>query len=165
MTRRVQAGILAAIALGAAVWMWRNAGTADERHVRQRLEALAAELNAGVAGELDAPARAGRIGQFFTPDVVIELGQGSPPIHGRDTVIGMALRLQPRTAAFDLEVTDVNVEMLDAGRAETTFTAVIRRRSVVSAEESLDAREFSAELEKRDGDWRLARVVAIDTLR
>lgn len=165
MTRRVQAGLIGAIVLAGAVWMWRSAASPDERQVRRRLEEVAAELNAGATGDFDAVTRAGRIGQFFTPEVVVELGQGSPPIHGRDTLIGMAMRLQPRTAAFDLELTDINVELLEGGRAESTFTAVIRRRSVVSGEESLDAREFSAELEKLDGEWRIARVIAIDTLR
>lgn len=153
------------VVMGAALWIWRGSVATDERQVRHRLEELAGELNAGASGDLAGAARAGRIGQFFTPDVVVELGQGSPPIHGRDTLMGMAMRLQPRTAAFDLEVTDVTVQMLDPNHAEGTFTAVIRRRSVVSGEESLDAREFSADFDKSDGTWRISRVVAIDTLR
>ena len=46
-----------------------------------------------------------------------------------------------------------------------TFTAVIRRRSLESGEESIDAREFGAEVVRDGGRWRVSRVVAIDTLR
>jgi hypothetical protein len=164
MTRRVWL-VLAAVAIALAAWAWRTAATPDERQVRQRIEELAAELNAGASGALEGAARAERIGRYFVPEVVVELGQGSAPIHGRDTLTGMVARLQPRTAAFDLEVTDVNVEIPEPGHAEASFTAVIRRRSIVSNDESLDAREFSAELEKHGGEWQIARVVAIDTLR
>jgi hypothetical protein len=110
-------------------------------------------------------ARAARLGQFFTEDVVIELGRGSQPIHGRETLMGMAARLQPRTAAFTLALNDVGVLLLEEARAEATLTALIRRRNGTAGEESLDAREFSAELQNTDGEWRVSRVVAVDTLR
>jgi hypothetical protein len=43
-----------------------------------------------------------------------------------------------------------------------TFTALFRQ---LSGEKSIDAREFSAEVVRTDGRWRVSRVVAIDTLR
>ena len=129
------------------------------------IENLATEFNSSTGDGLGLIARAAHIGESFTPDVVIELGQGSPPIHGRETLMGMASRLQPRTAAFVLELDDVNVELKDPEHADVTFTALIRRRSVVSGEESIDAREFAAEAVRVDRRWRVSRVVAIDTLR
>jgi hypothetical protein len=165
MSRRTQAGLLAAVALAAlGLWIWRNAATPAERDIRRRLDEFTREFNASTTDGLGTVARAGRIGQFFTPDVVVELGQGSPPIHGRETLMGMSARLQARTAAFVLELSDVSVDIHDATRADVTFTAVIRRRSG-AGEESLDAREFAAELRHVEGNWRVARLVAIDTLR
>ena len=38
--------------------------------------------------------------RIIHPGCRSELGQGSPPIQGRETLMGMATRLQPRTAAF-----------------------------------------------------------------
>jgi hypothetical protein len=167
MSRRAWVGAISvAVALIAAYLTWRAIGSHDEREIRTRLEELAAEFNASTTDGLGTVARAARIGQFFTSDVVVELGQGSPPIHGRETLIGMAARLQPRTAAFVVELKDINVQLLEADRAEAALTLVIRRRSIASGEESFDAREFSADLRKDDeGRWRLGRVVAIDTLR
>ena len=166
MSRRAQFGVLAAIAVaGAALWVWSNASSIEEREIRRQFADFTADFNAGSSDGLDAVIRAARIGQFFTEDVVVELGQGSPAIHGRDTLVGMAARLQPRTAAFVLELTDLTADVHDGGRAEVTFTAVIRRRSVGSGEESLDAREFSADMRHVGGQWRVSRLVAIDTLR
>jgi hypothetical protein len=166
MSKRAQAGVVAIVVVGLATfWIWRAFGTPAEREIRQRLHGLAAEFNEATTDGLGTVARAARIGQFFTPDVVVELGQGSPPIHGRETLMGMAARLQPRTAAFEVELSDLNVALHGDDRAEVALTMVIRRRSMTSGDESLDAREFSTELQRLDGDWRISRVVAIDTLR
>lgn len=166
MTRKVQ--IVTAVAIAAVVvgwWVWRQSGSSPEREVRTLLDHLAVEFNASTTDGLGTVARAARLGDFFSPDVVVEFGQGSPPIHGRETLIGMAARLQPRTAAFELEFDDVNVELAGESRGEVTLTAVIRRRSITSGEESIDAREFAAEVIKTGGRWRISRVVAVDTLR
>jgi hypothetical protein len=166
MTARVRTGLLvAAVVGGLAFLIWRLSSPPAEREIRARLTAFVEDFNASTTDGLGTVARAARLGQFFTPDVVVEFGQGSPPIHGRETLMGMAARLQPRTAAFVLELDDVTVELLDESRADVTMTALIRRRSFHSGDESIDAREFSAEFRHTDGQWRVSRVVAIDTLR
>ena len=165
MRNGARIGILAAVLIVAAgAWWWTRSGTPDERAIRGRLTALADEINGGTTDGLGTVARAARLGDFFAPDVVVELGQGSPPIQGRETLMGMAARLQPRTAAFEVTLKDINVEVVQDA-AEATFTALISRRSLSSGEQSLDAREFSAALRKTQGTWRIYRVVAVDTLR
>ena len=164
MSRRIQIAVAVVLVAGAALWWWRG-GSSAEREIRGVFANFAAEFNSGASDGLGLVARAAHIGQSFTPDVVVELGQGSPPIQGREILMGMASRLQPRTAAFVLELDDVNVELKDQTHADVTFTALIRRRSVASGEESIDAREFAAEVVHFDGRWRVSRVVAIDTLR
>lgn len=157
---------IAAIALSAVgVWMWRTVAPPEEREIRRRLTDLVDEVNTGTTDGLGTVARAARIGQFFSPDVVVELGQGTAPIHGRETLMGMSARLQPRTAAFIMELEDVNVELIESQRGEVTLTLVIRRRGFGTGEESIDAREFSVELEQEAGAWRVSRVTAIDTFR
>ena len=145
-----------------ALWWWKG-GSSAEREVRALFDGFAREFNSerptASACSRGRPHRRA----FFTPDVVIELGQGSPPIQGRETLMGMASRLQPRTSAFVLEFDDVNVEFQDADHGEVTFTALIRRRSQASGEESIDAREFAAESSGQAGVAG-QRVVAVDTL-
>jgi len=158
--------IIAAVTVmcAAGLWWWRSASP-DEREVRRLFEDFTQELNAGTTSGFGTLQHVARLSEFFAPDVVVELGQGSPPIQGRDTLMGMASRLQPRTAAFVLEMDDVNAEFTAPDRGEVTFTALIRRRSFTSGEESIDAREFGGEVVKIGGRWRISRVVAIDTLR
>ena len=166
MARRPALALCAAAIVAAAVgWWWWAAASPAEREVRRLFDEFVTEFNAGTNGGFATLAHAVRIGEFFTPDVVVELGQGSAPIQGRETLIGMASRLQPRTAAFVIEIDDLSVEFTSPDRGDVAFTTVIRRRSVVSGEESIDAREFAAEVVRAGGRWRMSRVVAIDTLR
>ena len=165
MSRKAAAAVAVVVIAAAGLWMWRHSATPDERAIRGRFDEFAAEFNASTTDGLGTVARAARIGDYFTPDVVVDLGEGSAPIQGRETLMGMAARLQPRTAAFVLEFEDVTLDGLHDARAEVTFTLMIRRRNMTSGEESLDAREFSAEMQKSGGQWRIARAVAIDTLR
>ena len=165
MARRPALAVCAAAILAAAVGWWWVAASPAEREVRRLFDEFVTEFNAGTNGGFATLTHAVRIGEFFTPDVVVELGQGSPPIHGRETLIGMASRLQPRTAAFVVEIDDLSVAFTGPDRGDVSFTALIRRRSVVSGEESMDAREFAAEVVRAGGRWRMSRVVAIDTLR
>jgi hypothetical protein len=165
MTGRPRIALVAVVLAVAGFAAWRYAGSAEERAIERRMTEFVAEFNASTTDGLGTLARAARLGAYFTPDIVVELGQGSPPIQGRETLIGMATRLQPRTAAFDVELDDVTVEMLDEHQASVTLTVVIRRRSLGTGEASIDAREFAADVVNTDGSWQMKRVVAIDTLR
>jgi len=155
---------MALLAVGAAAyWFWWRTPAA-EREVAGVFESLFAELNSGTTEGFGTVAHAARVGSFFTDGVVVELGQGTAPIQGRETLMGMVARLQPRTAAFAVELDDVSVELRDAIHGDVTLTAVIRRRSAESGE-SIDAREFAAEVVNMGGGWKISRVIAVDTLR
>jgi hypothetical protein len=164
-TSVVRGVVIVALAV-LAYFAWRSRATDDEREILARLDALRNDINTSATDGLGAVAHAVQIGSYFTDDVVIELGDGASPIRGRDTLVGIAARLQPRTAAFRLELDDVSVEMVPAGEAaDVTLTASFVRRSLTSGEESRDAREFALVCKKGGGDWQIARVTAIDTLR
>lgn len=166
MARTRQAAALAALVLAAiGLWIWWTAPSPEEREIRRRLDEFTATFNAANGEGPGSLTQAVRLGQFFTEDVVVELGGGSPPIHGRDTVMGVAARLQPRAAGFHLELVDVAVSGLEEDRAELSLTAVVRRRGPWPAEDALDAREFSAEIRKPDDRWQISRLSAIATLR
>jgi hypothetical protein len=165
MGKRASGLLVVAVLIAAGAWVWLRWAPTPERAIQQRLRAFATELNSSTTDGLGSVARAARVGQYFTREVVIEFGGGSPPIHGRETLIGMAARLQPRTAAFVVELNDITVQMVDDTRADVALTAVIRRRDISSGEESLDAREFSADVRQVEGEWRMNRVTAVETLK
>jgi hypothetical protein len=164
MTQRTLTGLCAVVVAAGAIWWW-SAGSSDEREVRRLFDDFAEELNAGATSGFETLTHIARLSEFFHPDIVVDLGQGSAPIHGRETLLGMVSRLQPRTSAFVVEMDDVNVEFTDPDHGEVTFTALIRRRIVGSGEESIDAREFGGEVVRSGSRWQVSRVVAIDTLR
>lgn len=85
--------MLIALSLLAACGWW------DERAaIKERLESCRDLANAPVAEGLGTVTRAAEIGRCFTEDVTVELGRGATPIVGRQMLVGMAARLQPRTA-------------------------------------------------------------------
>jgi hypothetical protein len=159
-------GALAVGLLVLGVIAWRSQPSSDEHAITARLEALRNEVNTSTKDGLGTAARAAQIGSYFTDDAVVELGRGSPPIQGRDTLMGMVARLQPRTAAFRMDLDDVSVDVLPgATAADVLLTASFVQRSISTGEESLDAHEYALVMTKADGQWRIARITAVDTLR
>jgi len=165
MTVRRAVAAIAAIAVTAAVVLWFT-GRSDEAQIRHRLDGLASEINTGVTEGLASAVRAAAIGNYFTEDVTIDLGPGTAPIHGRDTVIGMTARLQPRTSVFRLKFVDVTPTVSpDRTSAKVSLTAEIINTSVSTGEQSLDAREFALEMTRAGGDWRIRRVTSVETIK
>ncbi len=148
-----------------AVIVWRGRTSGDERAIRGRIEDFRSEINAITTDGLGSAVRAAKIGSFFTENGTVELGEGSPPIHGRETLMGMAARLQPRTAAFRMDLDDIGVELAPGGAAaDVTLTASFIRRSMSTGEESRDAREYALVFVKAGGTWQISKITAIDTL-
>lgn len=147
------------------IWLWQTRASDDERAIRRRLAEFTQDFNASTTDGVGLVARAAKFGSYFTDDIVIDLGQGAGAIAGRETLMGMAARLQPRTAAFTLELDDVTIDVAPGGVAEVTLTTLFRRRSVTSGDASMDAREFLVGMRKLDGEWRVGRITAVDILR
>jgi hypothetical protein len=163
---RGRVAALAALAVMLAVGAWYYVTPTDPSAViRQRLNALADDINKSTRDGRGPEARALELASYLTDDVELDFGPGSPPIQGRATVIGMAGRLQPRTAAFTLRFQDMNVALAPDGQtADVHLTAEFIRRSITTGEESLDAREFTIAM-RHVGDWKISKVVAIQTLK
>jgi hypothetical protein len=161
--RVLAAAATAVVGIGVVVWLLQPAD--DEAPVRRTLQALVDKVNESTVDGLGPEARANEFGAFFTDDVSVDLGRGSAPIEGRDTLVGMATRLQPRTAAFRLKFVDLGIQMGGSGTAEVHLTAEFIRKSITTGEESLDAREFLLGMRNVGGVWQISRVTAIDTLK
>jgi hypothetical protein len=158
---------VAAIAAACVFLAWRTWVPNEERAVRQRLDALAADVNAAATGGAAAAVRTAEIGSYFTEDVVLELGEGAAPIVGRGTLVGMAARLARRTASFRMRFDDVGVRIgPGATSADVTLTASFSGHDEgAPAGDAMDAREFTLQMAKTGGVWRIAHVGAVDTLR
>ena len=162
VSRRPLAIVVIAV-LGSLAWRYLLPN--DERDVRRRLNAFADEFNETTAPGVAAVAHAARIGSYFTEDVVVELGDGAPPIRGRQTLIAMATRLQPRTEAFTLEVLDQNVTISSPSTADVNLTAAFRRRSRAPGEDAIEARELALRMVKTAGNWLVSEVKSVEAFR
>ena len=160
-------GLIVVVVVAAAAGVWFALAPRDPgAGVKSRLQAFSEMVNRSTIDGLGPEARAVQLGEFFTEDVDVDLGQGTAPIRGRGTVTGMAVRLQPRTAAFRLHFEDVSVVMAPDGTvADVHLTAEFIRRSITTGEESLDAREFMLGMRLVAGEWQIAKVTAISTLK
>jgi len=153
--------LVAAVFLCAACSWW-----GDERHaIRARLDAFEERVNASAPEGIGSVTRTVEIGQYFTEDVSVDLGDGTAPIAGREMLMGIAARLQARTSEFRLDFADVNVQLAPGGEsAEVDLTAQFIRRAAGSRQ-SMDAREFKLTMRREEGEWRIAQVVAVETLK
>lgn len=164
---RGRAIAIVALVVSLALVGWYFLAPSDEgTPIRQRLQTFSADVNRSTTDGLEPAARAARLGAYFTDDAEIDFGRGASPIHGRDTIVGMAERLQPRTSAFSLKFEDIAVSMDPGGEsAAVHLTAEFIRRSITTGEQSLDAREFAIAMRRVGGEWQIGRVTAIETLK
>ena len=153
--------LLVLLASGAVAWTrWH----AEDAVVARALDALAAEINAGTTDGAGLAARAAELSRYFTEDVVIDLGPRTSEVRGRATVIDMMSRLQPRTSAFQLRLTDIGATVApDQRSAEAVLTAEFIRRG--GGEDSIDARELAIQLTKADGTWRIRHLTVVEAFR
>jgi hypothetical protein len=158
---RGRAAVLAAAAAAAAFLTW-FLWPGESATIEERLAALARDLN---RTGLDAASRADRIGAHFTHDAQIDLGQGSTPIDGRATIVGMLTRLEPRTARFTVGFEDVTVSAIGGATAQAELTAEISSRGDGPRDTWMDAREFAVSFRRVGDEWLISRVRAVETIR
>ena len=76
----------------------------------------------------------------------------------------MASRLQPRTSAFTLQLTDIGVVLApDRLSGSVVLTAEFTRRG--GGEDAIDARELSLDVTKADGAWRISRLTVVEAFK
>lgn len=157
MRRLLGCLLLAAVSIGCS---WGEEGA-----IRSRLKSLAEEANRPPASGLALAAHAASIGDYFTGDATVDLGPGTAPIQGRDMLVGMVARLQPRTAAYEVRLEDAVIELADDREtaAVAVTISIVPRKPAPG--EGPDPREFALTMAKTDGTWRIARVTAVQPLR
>ena len=165
-------GIAAVAVAAVCVFVgWRMLVPNEERAVRQRLEALADDVNAAATGGAAAAIRTAEIGSYFTEDVV-------PGTWGR----GSANRRAWHTGRYGGEAAAPHRLIPDAIRrcrrsawAGSNSAHVSLTASFTGHDEgappsetpgdTMDAREFTVDMAKTGGVWRISHVGAVDTLR
>ena len=159
--RRFISTLVGAAALAAGCGWWNDEKGAITRRLREFTEVV----NAAAPEGLVSVSRAAEIGSFFTDDVVVDLGEGSTPVTGRETLMAMSMRLQPRLAQFTIGFADANISVApDKQSADVTLTVEFFSRDQTTRQQ-MDAREFKLGMRQADGVWKMSRVTAVDALK
>lgn len=158
MAKRPDPRVMGVVAIGLAVAVlaWFVWSRSDERQIRRQLTGVADRINERSEG-LSAVAKAASIGSALADDVVVDLGEGAP-IRGRETLMAIVARVQPRTSRYEVTIRDMNVRVVDAQSASVDLSVT------TSGENGMDAREFQVGMVKRDGAWLIARVTPVKVL-
>ena len=164
MTRTAKSAgaVLAAAAVAGLVW-WLLPG--DERRIRALLHEVAGELTVAAGEEaLARAARAARIGQRLSPDVRIEEAGTARALDGRDDVVGVLATGFAAAGLVTVELLELEVDVAADGlRATARAVARVSRTDQPDASSAAEDWPLELELEKVDGTWFVARVVAIET--
>jgi hypothetical protein len=160
-TTLLAATVLLAL-LGWLVARWYWAG--DEQAIRVALDELATSVSEPAGEGVEALARAARLGQFFAPDVVVDLGQPFPVITDRDTLMAMAANAHVPGQELEVRFVDVEVKVLPGGAEAVVHLTVTAAGTGRSFDRGLDARELEMGWRKRGGTWEIARVTGVETL-
>jgi len=162
MTARAGVLVLLALALYFALTrLWPD----DERRIRDTLDELAAVVSAPAGDGIALVTRAAQLGSFFADDVVIDLGRPFNPIHGRETIVGLAARMQIPGEGLDVRFVDVTVDLLPGGDvAVVRLTATVRAHGQSVLDRTLDAKELEMRLRKVGGDWTIDEVLGVETI-
>jgi hypothetical protein len=122
------------------------------RAVKQRLGEVAATLSVP-EGESDT-ARVARIGQlrrYLADDLRVQAG--SHQIQSRDAAVAAAAGWKPQAGSGDVHFADVQVFIESETRAHAYLAVELTSRDRESGQPTVDSRDASVSLEKRDGTW------------
>jgi hypothetical protein len=122
------------------------------RAVKQRLGEVAAALSVP-EGESDT-ARVVRIAQlrrFLADD--LQVRAGSSQVQSRDAAVAVAAGWRPPPGSGDVHFADVQVFIESETAAHAYLAVELTRRDLESGQPTVDSRDASVSLEKRDGTW------------
>jgi hypothetical protein len=146
------------LAVGAAAYLFWNS---NERQIRRLLVGVTNTVNQEQGeGGVGALAEIAGLTSYLAPDVTIDTGPPFQPIAGAQDVVATVGRLRATMPVVRLEFMDVEVAVADRGTATAHATATLTMRSRDGAD-SVDVRDVTVSLEKRDGDWVIKTARAV----
>ena len=150
------------VVIAAFVFKW---WTNPERLIRNQLHGLAAALSIPAkGGDLSRVARLAQLRRYFADDMHVRWGGAE--IASRDALMGILSGWSPAPGGWTVEFVDLNVTVgPDATTAQVHLTARISGRDPRTGEPTIDAREATVKMGKRNGDWVLTDAEATETLQ
>jgi hypothetical protein len=158
--------ILFAVLAALGVWAWTALHPGPERAIRKQLEGLARAVSfAPDEGNFAKLARAGRLGDFFSTNVDVEVdvpGVEKHTLSGRAAVQQAALAARATVRGLSVAFPDVTVRV-NADKESGAADATLQAR--VAGEPDLIVQELKFTLRKIEGRWLIVKVEAVRALQ
>ncbi|SPE57262.1 conserved exported hypothetical protein [Verrucomicrobia bacterium] len=158
--------LIGAILVGMALWFsWGWLFPSPERLIRKRLAELAQAASfAPNEGPLAKAWNAQKMGDFFTPDVVINVdapGYAPQTLAGREAVVQAAAGARSTLTGLSVEFPDIVVAL---GPDKQSATVDLTAKASVHGERDRYVQELKVLFKKTDGHWLIRRVEPVKTL-
>lgn len=166
MKSKIQISVLLLLAAGCLLLLYQRYFPNEERRIRRLLAGVAQAASVPEHPSVTARlAAADRLRDYLTAGVEVEVdvpGGGRQTLAGRQEIIQGVLTAQAQLPRFQIEFLDLSVT-LDAERqtAQTELTARVRQ----GADPNWVVQELKFQLKKEDGQWRVAKVETVKTLK
>jgi hypothetical protein len=142
--------VFAAIAGYFTYQWWYN----PTRAVQRRLGELATALSAGDhESDMSRIARLAELRRYFSTDVRIRAGSSGPELASRDALMGLIAGWTPPPDGWNVQFVDVQVTMESDDAARAYMTVEVNAHDAQSGQPTLDTRDASVNLAKREGEW------------
>jgi hypothetical protein len=158
--------IWAAVLVALGYWAWTAAFPNPRKVVRRRLEKLAqiASFSANEA-PLAKLANLQKLTGFFSEQVVVNVdapGEGAHVFNNRDELMQAVQAASMTLNGVQAKFTDPKIEMTP-GNEEAIVGVVFT--ADVGGEKDAVVEELKIDMKKTGGDWLIARVESVDTLK
>jgi hypothetical protein len=146
----VYVALVAAALVGYFTYQW---WFNPARAIKRRLGQVAAALSVPAPdSDIARLERLAQLRTYLADDVRIDVA-GAQVVTSRDAVLGIVGSLRPAAGGVDVHFVDtqVSVDSADQGRAYLTVEVTTPDRQ--TGERTIDSREASVTLGRRDGEW------------
>jgi hypothetical protein len=151
--------VLAALAGYFVYQWWFN----PNRIIKQRLGDVASALSApATEDDLARIARIGRLRRYLDDKIHVRIGRAGPEFQSRDEAIGAAVGWKPAAGGWSVDFADVDVRVNADDTARAFVTAEVTTRDPQTGQPTVDSRELSFSLGKKNGEWLIGEAEVKD---
>jgi len=124
------------------------------RAVKRRLGEVAAALSVSADDtDMTRIRRLAQLRRYLADDIRVRPGLTAPEITSRDVVLAAIGNWRPPPGGGDIQFADVHIAMESDSAARAYVTVELTVPDGETGRPTIDARDASANLEKRNGEW------------
>jgi hypothetical protein len=124
------------------------------RAVKRRLGEVAAALSVPADdADIGRVTRLAQLRRYLAADVHVRAGASGPEIASRDAVLGAVSAWTPAPGGWDVAFADVQITLDSDSTARAYLTVEITTRDRQTGQPTMDTRDATVGLDKRDGEW------------